>query len=74
MIVPMLHTKGITAYALAIQNQLALKNDDMLLTLVRRVLDQLADHGLNHSDVAVQCTTDKTASEGNPDVRSKPDS
>jgi hypothetical protein len=35
--------------------------------------DQLADHGLNDADVAIEEATKGTASEGNPNVRGKSD-
>lgn len=36
-------------------------------------LDQLADHGLDDPNVAVQHPADNTSDEGNPVVRSKAD-
>jgi hypothetical protein len=71
MIVPMLHTNGMTAYALA-SNQSASSFPVIrieVLTLMLRPLDQLSDHGLNYANVAIERTADNSTSECDPKVR-----
>jgi len=38
-----------------------------------RILDQLADHGLDHTNIAIQHTANETAGKGKPEARGKSD-
>ena len=70
MMVPILHTNGMTAYAFA--NNWSISSSFSVyataLTFMLGSLDQLADHGLNDANVAIERTTDDPAGECNPKV------
>ena len=70
MMVPMLHTKGMTAYAFATfcQHLLIFSIVCELLTFMLGVLDELANHGLNDSNVSVQYTTKDPACKCHPEA------
>lgn len=72
MMVPMLHTNGITAYALADTRLVSGRLDAhmVIVTLMFRSLDQLSDHSLNDANIAVERTADYSTSECNPEIRS----
>lgn len=54
MIVPILHTNGMTAYARAATvNSISYSTEGADLTLMLWLLDQLSNHGLNDSNVPI---------------------
>lgn len=74
MMVPMLHTNGITAYAFATQlSAYAIQWRVVSLTLVRRIHDELANHGLDDANIAIEHTADKATCKGNPESGCKTD-
>lgn len=70
MMVPMLHTKGMTAYALAVF-WVSIHSSPWwrtLLTFMLGVFDELTNHGLDYSNVSVQYTTKNSACKCHPEA------
>ena len=73
IIVPMDHTKGMTAYAFAASRQYAYIRICLFAhTLMLRIRDHLPNHSLNDAHVSVESSTECSADECHPEVSAEP--